>query len=84
MPGRTREPHGIVLALWPGNSGAHRTARHQSCVAYKLGAVGYQADVYGKPLRLTTVFRCFKYGANTAIYRGQSCSTFGACQTFRS
>ena len=29
MPGRTREPHGIVLALWPGNSGAHRTARHR-------------------------------------------------------
>jgi hypothetical protein len=37
-----------------------------------------------KTAEVTTVFRSFKYGANTAIYRGQSCWTFGACQTFRS
>jgi hypothetical protein len=70
--------------LLPGNSGTHRTARQHSYVAFKGGAAVKQADGYGKALRLTTAFRFFVCGANIEIWVGRSCSTFGACQTFKS
>jgi hypothetical protein len=48
------------------------------------GAAANQVDRYGKALRLTIAFRFFGCGANIEIRVGRSCSTFGACQTFKS
>jgi len=61
-----------------------RVARPPSCDACKRGAAAKLADGYGRALKLTTAFRFFGCGANIEICLGRSCSTFGACQTFKS
>src|ERR1700756_3648352 len=82
-PDQTRMRSGIVCALRPGNSGMRQIARQHSCVAFKDGAAAKQVEGYGKTLRLTIAFHFFVFGANIEICVGRSCSTFGACQTFK-
>jgi hypothetical protein len=84
MPGQTRTRYGIVPASLPGSSGTQRTVRQPPCGASKAGAAAKQADGYGRMLRSITVFRFFGCGANIENCVGRSCSTFGACQTFKS
>jgi hypothetical protein len=56
----------------------------RSCcaVSRRVAAAKLAEDSGGMP-KLITGSRYFAFGPNTAIFRGQSCLGFGACQTFR-
>jgi hypothetical protein len=80
---QTRMRSGTALAWSLGNSGMRQVVRSDFCGACRRGAVAKPAVAYGRTQKLTTAYRCSGFGASTATRPGPSCSTFGACRTFR-
>jgi hypothetical protein len=66
-----------------GDSGMHRVVKRSCCAVSRRVAAAKLAEDSGGMPKLITGSRYFAFGPNTAIFRGQSCLGFGACQTFR-
>jgi hypothetical protein len=81
--GLTKMQSGTVPALSHGSSGMRQVVRPGSCAACKRVAAAKPADVFGRAPRLITASRYFGCGTSAETIRGRSCSTIGACRTFR-